>query len=401
MCAALPEVRCCAPTHFELGRQVGEAMAVTIERAFSADSSLKALLEFCAGPEGRELLSAFEKTNRSSYPHIMEEVEGIAAGSGQSLDAVLLANMAQELSTFDERAAPVVGCTDYHVLSQDTRVSCWGHTEDVLAEERGYIVHSVLVAPQEAADGAEPAVLASYTAFAYPGCVAGWAWGFNQHGIAFSINALTPARTRVGLAASFVSRDVLDAIDMDDAIARATVPSQGGGQRFNIGSVVEPGRRLLIEASPQGCELRQLAPGERSAVCNVYLFGLSPASIEGRKGPYAESSHRRLARAMELAQASEPGQGAEVASDVAASPSRAALELQRIARVLSDRADPEFPIWRDGTAPDYAVSDHCVIFDLPGRRVEVYRGRHVEGQPQQPQHAFAMPNQPGIAATNR
>ena len=77
MCAALPEVRCCAPTHFELGRQVGEAMAVTIERAFSADSSLKALLEFCAGPEGRELLSAFEKTNRSSYPHIMEEVEGI------------------------------------------------------------------------------------------------------------------------------------------------------------------------------------------------------------------------------------------------------------------------------------------------------------------------------------
>jgi hypothetical protein len=52
----------------------------------------------------------------------------------------------------------------------------------------------------------------AYTAFCYPGCLAGWAWGFNKHGICQSINALTSKPRVAGLGASFVSRDVLDAV---------------------------------------------------------------------------------------------------------------------------------------------------------------------------------------------
>eukprot|EP00316_Scyphosphaera_apsteinii_P024002 CAMPEP_0119330808 /NCGR_PEP_ID=MMETSP1333-20130426/79054_1 /TAXON_ID=418940 /ORGANISM="Scyphosphaera apsteinii, Strain RCC1455" /LENGTH=341 /DNA_ID=CAMNT_0007340269 /DNA_START=134 /DNA_END=1159 /DNA_ORIENTATION=- len=323
-------------------------MASRIADAFLADKSLQTMHEFCECAAGSELLTEFERVNHAKYPHILDEVAGIAAGSGQPARLVLLANLAQEFSTFVPKAAPVVGCTDCHVLTECE--SAWGHTEDVASvdEVLGYIIHSTLLD--------NDAVVTAYTAYAYPGCVAGWAWGFNQHGVAFSINALTPASLCAGLAASFISRDVLDARSMDDAIVRATVPLQGGGARFNLGSVTEPERRVLIEASPRGCELRQLVPGERCTVCNVYLFGDAPNELEGRRGPYAESSHRRLARATELTCDNSASSG-----------------LEWIKRVLGDVAYSDFPIWRSSFPPDYALTDHMVTFDLRARRVQVFR----------------------------
>ena len=328
-------------------------MASVIADAFAADESLQAMAAHCQTDEGARLLADFDRVNRAKYPHIIDEVAGIAAGSEQPIHLVMLANLAQEVSTFVKSAAPVVGCTDVHVLTSTD--SAWGHTEDVLIEGSGYIVHSTLVGDDAAQDG----VVKRYTAFCYPGCVAGWAWGYNAHGVAFSINALTPSKLCVGLAASFVSRDVLDAENIDDAIARAAVLGQAGGQRFNLGSVAEPGRRVLIEAAPRGCEVRWLANDERCCACNVYLLGTNPTEVEGRTGCYAESSHRRLARVTALL----PNKATVGAEDGVA----------WIRRVLTDAGDASFPIWRNKSPPDYAKSDHMVVFDLIQKRVDVFR----------------------------
>ena len=48
-----------------------------------------------------------------------------------------------------------------------------------------------------------------YCGFAYPGALVGWAWGFNGHGVAQTINALLPVDPQVGRAVSFASRDAL------------------------------------------------------------------------------------------------------------------------------------------------------------------------------------------------
>ena len=211
MARTLPEVHARARSHHELGRIVGAAMAAQIKASFAADESLMAMLAHCECAAGAKLYAEFEEVNRRAYPHVLEEVAGIADGSGQPYKAVFLANIAQEFSTFVPKAAPIVGCTDVHVLTATE--SAWGHTEDVRGDVRGYIIHSTLLT----ASGDEDAPpIAAYTAFAYPGCVAGWAWGFNQAGVTFSINALTPNALRVGLAASFISRDVLDACSLDE-----------------------------------------------------------------------------------------------------------------------------------------------------------------------------------------
>ena len=184
----LPEVKCRGPDHFTLGRQVGFAMASQISSAFASDATLQSLLQQCTSAAGEALLREFESVNRARYPHILDEVAGIAAGSGQPERTVLLANMAQELSKMmTPEVAPAPGCTDVHSLAG------WGHSEDVTGQGSGYIVHSTL----QATGAAEGVVTRCYTAFCYPGCVAGWAWGFNHHGVAFSINALTPAAPRV------------------------------------------------------------------------------------------------------------------------------------------------------------------------------------------------------------
>ena len=57
--------------------------------------------------------------------------------------------------------------------------------------------------------------------------------------------------------------------------------------------------------------------------------------------------------------------------------------------MLGDRSDADFPTWLDMRPPDYAATDHCVTFDLLGRRVEVFRG---PGESACPVHTFVLPS---------
>ena len=307
----LPEVRVRGGTPFELGQQVGERMRLFIADSFETDRRLKQLITHCESTEeGRKLLRDFEEANRAAYPAVLEEIDGIVAGSGLSQTAVLIANFRQEIVAFVPDTDPIVGCTDLHVAAP--WCAAWGHSEDATSPAidelpLGYIVHSTLL------DDDETTILHHYTAFAYPGCVCGWAWGFNSHGVVCSINALTPAKLQVGLAASVVSRDVLNATGLDDAKRRATVGGHGGGQRFNIRSTHEPHKRLLVATSPSGCIVKELvgndgcdesdwtAPPAESVFCgcNVYLFG-DVGALEGRTAQFGESSRRRLLRAQQL-----------------------------------------------------------------------------------------------------
>ena len=76
-------------------------------------------------------------SNRASTP-----LGSVASTVGAALGPVVLGGPVGPADGL-RLGATVVGCTDAHILTEDSSV--WGHTEDVLGEARGYIVHSTLL----------------------------------------------------------------------------------------------------------------------------------------------------------------------------------------------------------------------------------------------------------------
>jgi hypothetical protein len=289
---------------------------------------------------------------------------------------VLMLNLLQELYPIYEqrKEAPrpleePAGCTDVHVIA-DGRVSAWGHSEDMSVKSSGYLVHATLISER----GDE--LIWRYTSYAYAGCLAGWAWGFNDAGHVQSINALTPRGIKVGRSASFVARDTLTARSLDDAIRRACAPAQGGGQRFNLGNTAEVTRRVFVECSPGGCEvktIRSSAGGESSSTaslayhCNIYAFGGEASRIEGLAEQRRFSSTHRMRRLAELHAACEKEEGEGTLSP----PAWASVDW--IKTTLTDETG-QYPIFRTATPPDKGVSDHLIIVSLLDRTLRVFRG---------------------------
>ena len=90
----------------------------------------------------------------------------------------------------------------------------------------------------------------SPAAFVYPGELPTDAFFWNEHGVIGSMNGLYPVTSLYGgLGRNFISRDLVGAKDIDDAIKRCTVSNQATGHSFNFASINEK-RLLNVEVAP-------------------------------------------------------------------------------------------------------------------------------------------------------
>lgn len=241
-------------------------------------------------------------------------------------------------------------------------VQAWGHNEDgepaLGASTTTYFVAANITYP----NGEFPD--SSYFAFTYPGQLSGWAWGFNAHGVSQSINALwdnQPDGEHM-LGVTFISRNVLDASDMQDALKRTRIPYQGGGMHFNLGSAtaactVNDPCQYSVESSPDGTSALNLhtVPGGRYAHFNQYLHSDQPPL-----GDY-ESSVHRLARAAALNTRASPPQTTD-----------------QMLAVLSDQTDKQYPIHRANTTEDPMVTYTTSLFDLRAKTLQIFTQRAVD-----------------------
>ena len=75
----------------------------------------------------------------------------------------------------------------------------------------------------------------SWTAFTYAGELSTAAWGFNDAGVSFTLNAVYANEVKTGgVGRTFVSRSLLDAPDLESAVERAQEANQATGHNLNI-----------------------------------------------------------------------------------------------------------------------------------------------------------------------
>lgn len=224
-------------SHREIGRQIGEDRAEQVRHSIeNARTLLDQTYDSLELTWDGALIQSrkYMPFTQERYPQYMEELMGIAEGAGVSYDELAVVN-AMEAVAMD--ALHLTKCTSLAVNGDRTADGhvLVAHNEDWLPEDEQdvYLVHA---SPDD-----EP----PWLAMTYGGLLPNI--GFNAEGIAQCCDTVYPNDTRIGIPRVIVSRAVLAARNLADAIRGALIPKRAAG--YNHLLVHESGELYSVEVS--------------------------------------------------------------------------------------------------------------------------------------------------------
>lgn len=210
-------------SHRAMGCQIGEAMAPQIHRMLE---SYRMHFRTAFDELGLTWEDAILQTRKyfpfaQEYtPQYIDELEGMAEGSGTDIDDLMVVNCAEAI--LEDRL--VLGCTSLALSAERTADGhvLVGHNEDWLPEdeENSYLIHAT---PDD-----EP----SFLAITYGGMLPNI--GFNAAGIAQCCDSVYPTDVRVGVPRLFVSRAVLAQTHLSEAIRTTLMRGRAAGYNHLI-----------------------------------------------------------------------------------------------------------------------------------------------------------------------
>jgi isopenicillin-N N-acyltransferase-like protein len=224
-------------SHYQMGCQIGEACREQVIHSIAdaryllsqAYDSLQLTWEG-AQIQSRKYLPFAEER----YPQYVDEMKGIASGSGVSFDDVVVVN-AMEAVTMD--ALHLTKCTSMAVSLERTAngTVLLAHNEDWVPEDEQdvFMLH--------ASPDNEPPFLAMTYGALLPNI------GLNAYGIAQCCDSVYPSDSRIGIPRVVVSRAVLSAKTPADAIRHMLVHQRAAG--YNHLLAHESGEMYNVEVS--------------------------------------------------------------------------------------------------------------------------------------------------------
>ena len=252
-----------AGSHYDLGYTVGRAAERQLR---SAVDSYRVILKQEGWPGPWRLPHAYLLAAREKLPHLVEEIEGMAAGAALSFEELFFLNSLEE--ALDPAAPPA--CTGV-VLSTDQSVHL-GHNEDWYhCDCRSVIVF-------RAKPRGKPSFI-TVTAAPFLAAV-----GMNEAGIGQGVNSVSSTDNRAGIPRVLLSRAVLEAESIEEAIGLAASDNRAGGYNHLLAS--GEGRCGCLETSSRS---HCYVPGQKLIYhTNHYLapemlhleHGASPGSVK-------------------------------------------------------------------------------------------------------------------------
>ncbi len=224
-------------SHFQMGTQIGEARRENI--VHDIDNARRLLEESYeqlqlswegARIQARKYIPFAEER----YPRYVEELKGISTGANVSFDDVAIVN-AMEAVTSD--ALHLDKCTSMAVCQERTVNGhvLLAHNEDWIPEDE----------PDLFLVQAKPEKELPFLAMTYGALLPNI--GFNAAGIAQCCDSVYPTDSRIGIPRVIVSRAVLAARSVNEAIRKALVPKRAAG--YNHLLAHESGELYNLEVS--------------------------------------------------------------------------------------------------------------------------------------------------------
>ncbi|OAY70973.1 uncharacterized protein LOC109716053 isoform X1 [Ananas comosus] len=333
------DIGLCREAH-QMGCLIGKRFSGLIKSRVATDLTLqKQLLPFARTPRAKSLLEALETSNRERYPRYWDELLGTAVGSGVPFLHIMLLNFRKEILPFipnerikEKEEAVDDDCSD--VLVVDESMAFAAHNEDANVALLG---HTFLVRA-ELPNGL------SFTAYTYAGELPSCAFGFNSNGLAFTLNSVPPSNDEIaagGVGRNFVSRDLLEATGLADAVNRIRSPNVSVGHCYNLVDVRN--RRILnVETTSQNRFSVREVGATPFFHANMYLH-LQVKQLQD------ENSICRQRRAALLSVESK----------------------EEALQILGDAADEKFPIFMTGPTLHTLCT---VLIDLDEQTMTIFKG---------------------------
>jgi hypothetical protein len=288
--------------------------------------------EYAENASFREEVGRFDDYLEAECAFIRAEMRGIADGAGVEYAVVLVSVYRKEL-----------GCTDVIVNGWG-----WGHNEDYFWNSREFRPLLILETKETKSN-------LRWMSVVYPFCLAGMTVGVNSAGLAFSVDNLTPKVEERGqrLASNVVCRLALDAGSREKFVDIVTDKRLATGRGFAFGMWMynEEKKVEYVETGPEGKYAR---------ISNKRFYGhanhYKELDIEQKIG---ESSRSRQKRVDEL------GERLRLHCDDN-------LIREKILKILSDEKCHDYPIYRTGRSPDSGFTEFTAVFDLGGKKLELF-----------------------------
>ncbi|HSW35906.1 MAG TPA: C45 family peptidase [Candidatus Limnocylindrales bacterium] len=214
-------------SHYEIGYSIGKCARALI--GYSVDNYRRSLPRE-GWPGSWVLPRGFLEAASEIFPHFVEELQGMADGSGQDFEDLFFLNALEEALELQPPAA----CTSVGI-ADPCGGALLGHNEDWYAEDAEAVI-VIYGRPS-----GKPAFV-SVTAAPFLAAV-----GMNEAGIAQGVNSVSPSDCRVGVPRMFAARAVLEAVTLEEALTMAATARRSGG--YNHLLVHADGRMGNLETS--------------------------------------------------------------------------------------------------------------------------------------------------------
>mmetsp|Transcript_24300 Transcript_24300/g.39031 ORF Transcript_24300/g.39031 Transcript_24300/m.39031 type:complete len:323 (-) Transcript_24300:115-1083(-) len=301
---------------------------------------------------GRATYTKFLSKHQDVFPHYVEELRGIANGSQIAFETIFINNLFEEFSAAmpdGKDRGGIDGCSDYVVCEKTSGPCLIGHNEDNDLRDVG---HAFVLETR------------NFIAYTYMGDLPSGAFGFNSHGVGFTLNWLGPENTVTGgLGRGFMSRSLLDAASLNAAVAKVSREGQSTGHNYQLFSQRDQ-RVLNVEVSPGGGgSAEQPIVSVRNLTNATPFFHANQYQTLSVPQIFSNSSIHRLARVRELP-----------------------IPHNRTAllEVLGDQEDRHYPVFHDNVSHEHGdLSDWTLataLFSLRnGGKMTIFEGNPKHG----------------------
>lgn len=288
-------------SHYEVGFDVGRNFANVIKSFLSSYANLRDLEKEYKTEVGR---NAYEKTlsnMKERFPYYVKEMQGVADGAEVPFHQLFLLQMDDIIGTINDNHIPrndTGGCSSLAIKTPNSAVL--GHTEDAFSETLNhfYIMSAHIIPTDE--DKERGAIEERFASLCYAGHLPGYTMGYNENGLVFSINTLSPLALKPGnTPRTFITRALLASKSYADAERILRDEGLGIANGFSINMIWtnKDGERKIYNA-----EVAPDLKGDRSII-NIHNYVDEPLvhtniyqriSIKEVIGPIIDSSASRL-----------------------------------------------------------------------------------------------------------
>tara|TARA_R110002126_G_scaffold291581_1_gene453937 strand:+ start:1470 stop:2492 length:1023 start_codon:yes stop_codon:yes gene_type:complete len=221
--------------HFEIGRQLGIAGRKAVHRYLIGSPVWNEVLQ----PKFTPQIDAMMGQTRLQFPHIWDEISGLADGLGLPVEQVAAWNCRGDLLM----SVPD-GCTTVQIPGSEPTI---GHNEDGLPFFRG----SCFIAD------VKPENASGFISFYYPGSIPGHTFAITKTGLVQTVNNLRLLNISPQIPRMVLGRAILDMPDIDAALSLLQTALPSGGFHFTLAQGGSD-RIASVEFGTGECVLRDL-----------------------------------------------------------------------------------------------------------------------------------------------